>query len=177
MNIDSEIEMLEKRLADLKKAKGEAKLSNKKNGFEILIYKEDRDIDDISESFETFGELKKFWETKGKLKDTDKISLDFLRNQRYESYEASIKDGIINENEFEEIVKIISTLDSWYLITMEFAICNKKDLLRQMAYIRSEKLDEFGKLYDMRLSQVKGSITEEEYWKKIEEGKKFRLFE
>lgn len=175
--LDNEIEMLEKRLAELKKAKNIEQLSKKKNNFKIIIYKENQDIDDIYKEFETFDELKTYWETSCKLKNTDKISLDFFRNKKYENYEASIKDEKINDDEFEELIKIISTLDSWHLLTMEFAICNKKDVLRAMAFIKSEKLNDFGKLYDTGFANLKFQISEEEYWKKINEGKSFRLFE
>lgn len=184
--INDEIEMLEKRLAELKKAKVTENILRKKNDFQIVIYKEDHDIEDILKSFETFEELKEYWETSCKLKDTDRITLDFFRNNTYESYEASVADGKINHNEFEEIVKIISTLDSWQILRMELAICNKKQVLRAMASIQSEKLNEFEKLYERRYAYTKAAseqkftgeqMTSEEYWEKVNSGKSFRLFD
>lgn len=177
MSIDSEIEMLEKRLSALRKAKNESKFSDKENGFEIIIYKEDYDTDDVLGKFKTFKELKDFWESNGKLKDTDKIYLEIFINQKYEIYEASITNGIINENEFEDIVKVISTLDAWHLITMTLAVCNKNDIFRLMTFIKSEKLNEFEELHNASMTIIKSQMSEDEYWKKIDEGKKFKLFE
>ena len=177
-NIDIEIEKLEKQLAALKKAKGEEDLCNKNSNFEILVYKEDHDCEDVYKSFSTFNELKQFWESpKCKLKTTDFISLTYLMNGKFEEFTASINsDGIINQKEFEDIVKVISTLDAWHLISMELAICNKHDNLRFMAFLRSNKLNELENFYDQSITSIKSKMSEDEYFKKIDEGKKYRLF-
>lgn len=177
-SIDNEIKMLESRLAELKKAKNESKLSKKKNNFKILIYKENYDIDDIVKELESFDELKNYWEKSCKLKDTDKVILDFFRNHTYEGYEATINNGKINEDEFENLIKVISTLDAYQIIAMEFAICNSRDSLRAMAYVRNDKLNEFGEFFDKsKLANLKDRMSEEEYWALVDESKKFRLFE
>ena len=80
------------------------------------------------------------------------------------------------KKEFEDIVKVISTLDLWQLIICEFAICNKKDVLRNIAFIRSDKIIELGNLMDQGMSTLKATMSEEEYWKNVDEGKKYRLF-
>ena len=67
-------------------------------------------------------------------------------------------------------------MDLWQLLTCQFAICNKKDILRNIAFFCSDKLIEFGNLMDQGMSAMKASMSEEEYWKKIDEGKKYRLF-
>lgn len=177
-SIDAEIEMLEKRLAALKQAKGEIDLCNKKSDFEIIVYKEDYDCEEVYKSFSTFNELKEFWESsKCRLQSSDSISLTYLMNARYEEFTASIdSNGIINQKEFEDIVKAISTLDAWHLITMDLAICNKHDNLRFMAFIRSDKLNELENFYDQPITSIKSKMSEDEYFKKIEEGKNFRLF-
>jgi rubredoxin len=180
-NIDIEIEKLEKQLAALKKAKGEEDFCNKKGNFYISIFDDDNDetIEDTKNRFSTFNELKQFWESpKCKLKQTDFISLTYFLNGQYHEYEAHVdSDGKINQKAFEDIVKVISTLDLWQLLTCEFAICNKKDILRNIVFFRSDKIIELGNLMDQGMSTIKATMTEEEYWKKIDEGKKYRLFE
>ena len=176
-NIDVEIEKLEKQLAALKKAKGEEDLCNKKGNFHIAIF-DNNESDDSKNRFSTFNELKQFWESpKCKLKQTDFISLTYFSNGQYHEYEAHVdSNGKILQKEFEDIVKAISTLDLWQLLTCQFAICNKKDILRNIAFFCSDKLIEFGNLMDQGMSVMKASMSEEEYWKKIDEGKKYRLF-
>ena len=176
-NIDIEIEKLEKQLAALKKAKGEEDLCNKKGNFYITIFNDDND--ETIKNTKTFNELKQFWESpKCKLTKTDFISLTYFKNGQYHEYEAHVdSDGKILQREFEDIVKVISTLDLWQLFTCEFAICNKKDILRNIAFIRSDKLIELGNIMDQGMSTIKATMSEEEYWKKIDEGKKYKLFE
>lgn len=178
-NIDIEIEKLEKQLAALKKAKGEENLCNKKGNFYITIFNNNNDeSDDTKNNFSTFNELKQFWESpKCKLKQTDFISLTYFLNGQYYAHEAHVdSDGKILQKEFEDIVKVISTLDLWQLLTCEFAICNKKEILRNIAFLHSDKLIELGNLMDQGMSTIKATMSEEEYWKKIDEGKKYRLF-
>ena len=179
-NIDIEIEKLEKQLAALKKAKCEEDLCNKKGNFYISIFDDDEndESNDTKNHFSTFNELKQFWESpKCKLKQTDFISLTYFSNGQYQEYEAHIdSNGKIIQKEFEDIVKVISTLDLWQLIICEFAICNKKDVLRNIAFIRSDKIIELGNLMDQGMSTLKATMSEEEYWKNIDEGKKYRLF-
>ena len=179
-NIDIEIEKLEKQLAALKKAKCEEDLCNKKGNFYISIFDDDNDetIEDTKNRFSTFNELKQFWESpKCKLKQTDFISLTYFSNGQYQEYEAHVdSNGKIIQKEFEDIVKVISTLDLWQLIICEFAICNKKDILRNVAFFRSDKIIELGNLMDQGISTLKATMSEEEYWKKIDDGKEYRLF-
>lgn len=179
-NIDIEIEKLEKQLAALKKAKGEEDLCNKKGNFYISIFDDDNnESNDTKNRFSTFNELKQFWESpKCKLKQTDFISLTYFLNGQYQEYVAHVdSNGKIIQKEFEDIVKVISTLDLWQLLTCEFAICNKKDILRNIVFFRSDKIIEFGHLMDQgSLNTIKATMSEEEYWKKIDEGKKYRLF-
>jgi rubredoxin len=179
-NIDIEIEKLEKQLAALKKAKCEEDLCNKKGNFYISIFDDDENDEpnDTKNRFSTFNELKQFWESpKCKLKQTDFISLTYFSNGQYQEYEAHVdSNGKIIQKEFEDIVKVISTLDLWQLIICEFAICNKKDVLRNIAFIRSDKIIELGNLMDQGMSTLKATMSEEEYWKNVDEGKKYRLF-
>ena len=56
------------------------------------------------------------------------------------------------------------------------AICNKKDILRNIAFFRSDKIIELGNLMNQGMSTIKATMTEEEYWKQIDEVKKYRLF-
>jgi len=179
-NIDIEIEKLEKQLAALKKAKCEEDLCNKKGNFYISIFDDDENDEpnDTKNHFSTFNELKQFWESpKCKLKQTDFISLTYFSNGQYQEYEAHVdSNGKIIQKEFEDIVKVISTLDLWQLIICEFAICNKKDILRNIAFIRSDKIIELGNLMDQGISTLKATMSEEEYWKKIDDGKEYRLF-
>lgn len=178
IDIDIEIEKLEKQLAALKKAKGEEDLCNKKGDFYITIFNDDYESDDAKNRFSTFNELKQFWESpKCELKQTDFISLTYFSNGQYHEYEAHVdSDGKIIQKEFEDIVKVISTLDLWQLIICEFAICNKKDVLRNIAFFRSDKIIELGNLMDQGMSVIKATMSEEEYWKKVDEGKKYKLF-
>lgn len=111
------------------------------------------------------------------MKQTDFISLTYFSNGQYQEYEAHVdSNGKIIQKEFEDIVKVISTLDLWQLIICEFAICNKKDVLRNIAFIRSDKIIELGNLMDQGMSTLKATMSEEEYWKNVDEGKKYRLF-
>ena len=178
--IDNEIEKLEKQLAVLKKAKDKKEdLCNKKGNFYITVLNNDETFESTKNNFSTFNELKQFWESpKCKLKKTDFISLTYLLNGEYKEYEAHVdSNGNIIQKEFEDIVRVISTLDLWQLLTCEFAICNKKDIIRHIAYFRSDKLIEIGEIMDSGLCFAKTRMTEEEYWKKIDEGKEYRLFE
>lgn len=178
--IDNEIEKLEKQLAALKKAKDKKEdLCKKKGNFYITVLNDDETFESSKNNFSTFNELKQFWESpKCKLKKTDFISLTYLLNGEYKEYEAHVdSNGKILQNEFEDIVRVISTLDLWQLLTCEFAICNKKDFIRYIAYFRSDKLTEIGEIMDSGLYFAKTRMTEEEYWKKIDEGKEYRLFE
>lgn len=178
-NIDNEIAQLEKRLAELKAVKeAESDFLNMENGFEIIIYNEDHDRDDYYKKFKTFNELKEFWESSiCKLKPTDKIILEYYAKQEYKSYEASVlPSGKIDEAEFKNLLNVLATLDAFQIISLDFAICNKKDTLRYNAYIRGGFLTEYGNFLDTGLSVIKASMTQEEYWAKVDTGKEFRLF-
>lgn len=178
IDIDIEIKKLEKQLAALKKAKGEKDFCNKKGNFYITIFNND-ESNGTKKRFSTFNELKQFWESpKCKLEQTDFISLTYFSNGQCQEYKAHVdSDGKILQKEFEDIVKVISTLDLWQLLTCEFAICNKKDILRNIAFFCSDKLIELGNLMDQgSLNFIKATMSEEEYWKKIDEGKKYSLF-
>ena len=112
--IDNEIEKLEKQLAALKKAKDKKEdLCNKKGNFYITVLNDDKTFESSKNNFSTFNELKKFWESpKCKLKKTDFISLTYLLNGDYKEYEAHVdSNGKIIQKEFEDIVRVISTLD------------------------------------------------------------------
>ena len=174
-NIDIEIEKLKKRLAELKTIKNNDNvLLSKKGKFSIQIYA--NYTNDVIEEVFTFKELFDFW--KSKMNKSDRIFLSYYKKYENQNGGIYIERFATTIDEYLTIVKEITSLNAICLTSMDFAICTKTDKLKYMAYIKNDYLNWFYDLINLVMPDflVKYNITEEEYWKKIDEGKKYRLF-
>ena len=169
--IDNEIKELEAKLAELKKQKAnESAILNKTGDFEIIIKDDERDIVFTGK---TFQELFNFW-TK-KMTKNDFIYFYYLRYNKESKQPEYIEKEAKTLDEFLEIVKLIADLDAFYLTRMTFSLCSKSDKLKYFANITNEYLDFYVRLHEFP-SEVKRLFpTEDAYWKKMDEGKTYRL--
>lgn len=172
MSIDKEIEKLEKQLLFLKNIKSNSEqldddIVNKKGNFKIKVF--DEHTNDVLKYVDTFKELFDFWSSK--MKKTDYIFLEYFVSGRYLSLEGK------TYKEFVDMVKYISSLNANQITSMDFAICSRDGRFRFYVAIENEYLEWFyfslnhtgpdtAKYYGM---------TQEEYWNKIDEGKKYKL--
>lgn len=174
LDIDNEIEMLEKKLTELKKQKEamdnfSEEFVNTKNDFKIKIY--DHTSNEVAKYVDTFKELYNFW--KSRMNKTDYIFLEYFDKGQYHSYEARTYE------QYTQIIEIISQLNAHQIVSMDFTVCTKTDKFKDYAVIENDYLEFFH--YDNNHTGKDTSkyfnITEDEYWNKMDEGKTFRLFE
>ena len=172
MSIDSEIAKLEKQLALLKNAKNEMnqlddEIVNKKGNFKIKIF--DKYSNDVLKYVDTFKELYDLWSSK--MNKTDYIFLEYYDQGQWHSWEGkTFKD-------FVGMVKRISTLNAHQLVGLDFTICTRSDEFKYYIAIENEYLEWFYFSVDHtgRDTAKYYGMTQEEYWNKIDEGKKYRL--
>lgn len=172
MSIDSEIEKLEKQLSLLKNIKYKSEqldddIVNKKGDFKIKIF--DEHTNDVLKYVDTFKELYDIWLSK--MRETDYFFLEYFVCGRYLSLEGK------TYKEFVDMVKCISLLNANQITSMDFAICSRDGRFRFYVAIENEYLEWFY----FSLNHTKPDtekyygMTNEEYWNKIEEGKKYKL--
>lgn len=174
MDIDQEIEKLEKRLAELKAIKNnDTDILSEKGNFSIQIYA--NDTNDVIKEVSTFKELFDFW--KSKMNKSDRIFLSYYKKYENQNGGIYIERFATTIEEYLTIVKEITSLNAIRLTSMDFAICTKTDKLKHMAYIKNDYLNWFYDLINLVMPDflVKYNITEDEYWNRIEVGKKYKL--
>ena len=177
MTIDEEIEMLKNRLAELQKEKAKAGVDvnlveKKLKDTKIKVFGEDPDTwSDVVKTFDCFKDLYDFWSTK--MNKTDYIYLEYYSkpDSRYIEHECHGYDDFI------KIVNIISTLNAQQLTSMDFTICTKKGNFRYYTYIENGYLEFFHYALNHCNHDIseKYNIDEDEYWKRMDEGKNYKL--
>lgn len=176
MTIDEEIKMLKERLAELQKEKQNIDLSlveKKLKDTKIKVFGDDNPNtwNDVVKTFDCFKDLYDFWLTK--MNKTDYIYLEYYSkpDSKYIEHECHSYDDFI------KIVNIISTLNAQQLTSMDFTICTKKGNFRYYANIENVYLEFF--YYALNHSNhdisEKYNIDEDEYWKRMDEGKNYKL--
>ena len=175
MTIDEEIKMLTERLAELQKEKeilvrslAEKKLKDTK----IKVFGDEPDTwNGVVKTFDCFKDLYDFW--KSKMNKTDYIYLEYYSkpDSKYIEHECYSYD------EFIKIVDIIATLNAQQLTSMDFTICTKKSNFRYYANIENDYLEFFYYALNHCSPEIieKYNIDEDEYWKRMDEGKKYKL--
>ena len=175
MTIDEEIKMLTERLAELQKEKAtlnvelvEKKLKDTK----IKVFGDDQTTwNDVVKTFDCFKDLYDFW--KSKMNKTDYIYLEYYSkpDSKYIEHECYSYD------DFVKIVNVIATLNAQQITSMDFAICTKKGYFKYYACIDNEYLDFFHFSLNHCNPEIieKYNIDEDEYWKRMDEGKKYKL--
>jgi hypothetical protein len=174
MTIDEEIKKLEERLSQLKTIKNKGDDILKKTGnFTIAVF--DEKSNEIIKTFNTFQELYDFWLTK--MNETDYIYLEYYQYDKNGESGRYIEREVKTKFEFIEMVKEISTFNAPKLVSMTFTVCSKLGYFKYTAYIKNDYLDIFYKIdNEVYTDAIKHYFkSEEEYWNKIEEGKKYRL--
>jgi hypothetical protein len=172
MSIDLEIEKLEKQLALLKNTKNKMnqlddEIINKKGDFKIKIF--DENSNDVLKYVDTFKKLYDLWTSK--MKKTDYIFLEYFDHGRYHQWEGK------TYKDFIDMVKCISTLNACQITSMDFTICSRDGRFRFYVAIENEYLEWFYFSLDHTEPDTAKyyGMTQEEYWNKIDEGKKYRL--
>ena len=178
MTIDEEIKMLTKRLAKLQKEKDKAGVDvnlveKKLKDTKIKVFGDDNPNtwNDVVKTFDSFKDLYDFWSSK--MNKTDYIYLEYYSkpDSRYIEHECHSYDDFI------KIVNIIATLNAQQLTSMDFTICTKKGNFRYYANIENDYLEFF--YYALNHSNhdisEKYNIDEDEYWKRMDEGKNYKL--
>ena len=177
MNIDEEIEMLKNRLAELQKEKNQANfdvnlVEKKLKDTKIKVFGDDPNTwNEVVKTFDCFKDLYDFW--KSKMNKTDYIFLEYYskHESKYIDYECHCYDDFI------KIVNIIATLNAQQLTSMDFTICTKKGNFRYYANIENDYLEFFYYALNHCNHDIseKYNIDEEEYWKRMNAGKTYRL--
>jgi hypothetical protein len=175
MTIDEEIEMLKKRLAELEKeqAHSDVNLAEKKlKDTKIKVFGDDPDTwNEVVKTFDCFKDLYDFW--KSKMNKTDYIYLEYYSkpDSKYIEHECYSYDDFI------KIVNIIATLNAQQLTSMDFNICTKKCLFRYCTCIENNYLEFFHDALNHcnRELSEKYNIDEDEYWRRMDEGRTYRL--
>lgn len=175
MTIDKEIKMLTERLAELQKEKQNIDLSlveKKLKDTKIKVFGDDQTTwNDVVKTFDCFKDLYDFWSSK--MNKTDYIYLEYYSkpDSKYIEHECHSYDDFI------KIVNVIATLNAQQLTSMDFAICTKKGDFRYYTNIENNYLEFF--YYDLNHCNHDTSkmydIDEDEYWKRMDEGKKYKL--
>ena len=178
MTIDEEIKMLTERLAELQKEKDKAGVDvnlveKKLKDTKIKVFGDDNPNtwNDVVKTFDCFKDLYDFWSSK--MNKTDYIYLEYYSkpDSRYIEHECHSYDDFI------KIVNIIATLNAQQLTSMDFTICTKKGNFRYYSNIENEYLEFF--YYALNHSNhdisEKYNIDEDEYWKRMDEGKNYKL--
>lgn len=175
MTIDEEIKMLTERLAKLQKEKAalnvelvEKKLKDTK----IKVFGDDQTTwNDVVKTFDCFKDLYDFWLSK--MGKTDYIFLEYYSapDSRYIEHECHCYDDFI------KIVNIIATLNAQQISSMDFAVCTQKGYFKYYVCIDNEYLEFFHFSLNHSNHDVseKYNIDEDEYWKRMDEGKKYKL--
>jgi hypothetical protein len=177
MTIDEEIKMLKERLAELEKEKAKAGVDvhlvdKKLKDAKIKVFGDDQTTwNDVVKTFDCFKDLYDFWSSK--MNKTDYIYLEYYSkpDSKYIEHECYSYD------DFVKIVNIIATLNAQQLTSMDFTICTKKGNFRYYSNIENEYLEFF--YYALNHSNhdisEKYNIDEDEYWKRMDEGKNYKL--
>lgn len=175
MTIDEEIKMLTERLAELQKEKAtlsvelvEKKLKDTK----IKVFGDDQTTrNDVVKTFDCFKDLYNFW--KSKMNKTDYIFLEYYSkpDSRYIEHECHCYDDFI------KIVNIIATLNAQQISSMDFAVCTQKGYFKYYTCINNEYLEffHFSLGHSSHDISEKYNIDEDEYWKRMDEGKNYHL--
>ena len=167
MNVDDKIKLLKEEIARLEKSKNvDESILTKTGDFKIKVYSDDGEK---ALYFSTFKELFDFW--KKHMSKTDYIFLESYNTltKKWDEFTAD------NENEFTDLVKELSTYNAQRLSAMDFTICKRDGRYKFMAYIVNDFLKFFYDTMNEPIEYFKSKMTEEEYWKKIDEGKKYQL--
>ena len=177
MTIDEEIKMLTERLAELQKEKdkvdADVNLVEKKlKDTKIKVFGDDPDTwSEVVKTFHCFKDLYDFW--KSKMNKTDYIYLEYYSkpDSKYIEHECYSYDDFI------KIVNIIATLNAQQLTSMDFNICTKKGNFRYCTCIENDYLECFHYALNHSNREIieKYNIDEDEYWKRMDEGKKYKL--
>lgn len=177
MTIDEEIKMLTERLAELQKEKNKATIDvdlveKKLKDTKIIVFGDDPNTwNDVIKTFDCFKDLYDFWTSK--MNKTDYIYLEYYSKpeSKYIEHECHCYDDFI------KIVNIIATLNAPQLAHMDFAICTKKGNFRYYTNIENDYLEFFYyDWYDLNHEiSKKYNIDEDEYWKRMDEGKNYHL--
>lgn len=177
MTIDEEIEMLKNRLAELQKEKDKVTINvnlveKKLKDTKIKVFGEDPNTwNDVVKTFDCFKDLYDFWTSK--MNKTDYIYLEYYSkpDSRYIEHECHSYDDFI------KIVNIITTLNAQQLTSMDFTICTKKGNFRYYTYIENDYLEFFHYALNHSNHDIseKYNIDEDEYWKRMDEGKNYKL--
>ena len=177
MTIDEEIEMLKNRLAELEKEKEKDKSANlvekKLKDTKIKVFGDNNPNtwNEVVKTFDCFKDLYDFW--KSKMNKTDYIYLEYYSKPelKYIEHECHCYDDFI------KIVNIIATLNAQQLTHMDFTICTKKGNFRYYTCIENDYLEFFYyDYYDLNHEiSKKYNIDEDEYWRRMDEGKTYRL--
>lgn len=177
MTIDEEIKILKERLAELQKEKEKATLDvnlveKKLKDTKIEVFGDDPDTwTEVIKTFDCFKDLYDFW--KSKMNKTDYIYLEYYSrpDSKYIEHECHSYDDFI------KLVNIIATLNALQLTSMDFAIVTKKGFFKFCTYIDNEYLEFFH--YNLNHTGLetnkKYNIDADEYQKRMDEGKNYRL--
>jgi hypothetical protein len=177
MTIDEEIKMLTERLAELQKEKEKAivdvtLVEKKLKDTKIKVFGDDPSTwNDVIKTFDCFKDLYDFWSSK--MNKTDYVYLEYYSkpDSKYIEHECHSYDDFI------KIVNIITTLNAQQLTSMDFTICTKKCLFRYCTCIENDYLEFFHYALNHSNHEIieKYNIDEDEYWKRMDEGKKYKL--
>lgn len=178
-DIDEEIKMLTERLAELQKEKDKDKatinvdlVEKKLKDTKIIVFGDDPNTwNDVIKTFDCFKDLYDFWTSK--MNKTDYIYLEYYSkpDSRYIEHECHCYDDFI------KIVNIITTLNAQQLTSMDFTVCTKTDKYKFYSYIENEYLEFFHFSLTNNRNEIieKYNIDEDEYWRRMDEGKTYRL--
>lgn len=167
MNVDAKIKLLEEEIARLKMTKNiDDSILTKSGDFKIKIYNAKNEEKCI---FSTFKEVFDFMESH--MNKTDHIFLDSYNNatKKWDKFTADTEDEFLN------LIKEISTYDAYRITTMDFGVCKRNDQFKYMVYIENDFLKFFYDLINEPVEQLKTKMTQDDYWKKINEGRKYHL--